>query len=186
MLLIVGLGNPGREYEGTRHNVGFMLIDRLAAAYNIKLKKSGAALIGKGIISGAQTVLMKPQTYMNLSGEAVARFSDFFSIPAASIAAAHDDCDLPFGRLRLRKNGGSAGHKGIISIIELMGSSDFQRIRLGIGRPPFGDIADYVLRPFSPEEKHGLEELLKRGVESVAALASVGIDSAMNKFNALK
>lgn len=185
MLLIVGLGNPGREYEETRHNVGFMLIDRLASDRNIKLKRSGAALIGKGTVGGAQAVLMKPLTYMNLSGEAVARFSDF-SIPVESIVVAHDDCDLPLGRIRLKKNGGSGGHKGIISITERLGSPDFQRVRLGIGRPDHGDVADYVLSPFKRDESDFLDEMLTRGIESVEALASFGIDAAMNRFNALK
>jgi peptidyl-tRNA hydrolase, PTH1 family len=186
LLLIVGLGNPGREYEETRHNVGFMLIDRLASDRNVKLKRSGAAFIGKGTVGGIQAVLMKPLTYMNLSGEAVARFSDFFSIPVESIVVAHDDCDLPLGRIRLKKNGGSGGHKGIISITERLGSPDFQRVRLGIGRPEHGDVADYVLSRFRRDEGDLLEEMLIRGIESVDVLASSGIDAAMNRFNALK
>ncbi len=186
MLLIVGLGNPGREYEETRHNVGFMLIDRLASARNIKLKRSGSALVGKGTVAGAQAVLMKPLTYMNMSGEAVARFSDFFSIPVESIVVAYDDCDLPLGRIRLKKNGGSGGHKGIISIIDRLSSPGFQRIRLGIGRPDHGDVADYVLSPFTSKERGLLDEMLLRGIESIEVLASVGMEAAMNKFNALK
>jgi len=180
------LGNPGREYEETRHNVGFMLIDRLASDRNIKLKRSGVALIGKGTVGGVQAVLMKPLTYMNLSGDAVARFSDFFAIPVESIVVAHDDCDLPLGRIRLKKNGGSGGHKGIISITERLGSPDFQRVRLGIGRPEHGDVADYVLRPFRRDEGELLDEMLARGIESVEVLVTSGIDAAMNRFNAVK
>ncbi len=186
MLLIAGLGNPGREYEGTRHNVGFMLIDRIASHLNVKLKRSGPALVAEGAVGDDRAVLIKPLTYMNLSGEAVARFSGFFSIPVELIIVAHDDCDLPLGRMKLKKNGGSGGHRGIISIIERLGSPDFQRIRLGIGRPAHGDIADYVLSPFTSEESGIVDEMLAKGVESVEAIASGGIDAAMNKFNALK
>ncbi|MEK7773232.1 MAG: aminoacyl-tRNA hydrolase [Deltaproteobacteria bacterium] len=183
MFLIAGLGNPGSEYEDTRHNVGFMLIDRLAEACGIKFKRSGKALCARGLLAGEDVVLLKPQTFMNLSGEAVARFSGEYRVGAESIVAAYDDCDLPLGRIRIRKGGGSGGHKGVNSIITRLGNGDFARVRLGIGRPFYGDVADYVLSPFEPPEAEALDAMLKRGAGSVEAIITRGIDCAMNIFN---
>lgn len=183
MLLIVGLGNPGREYERTRHNAGFMLVDLLAAQAGIKFEKKGKGLWGKGRYAGEDVVLLKPQTFMNLSGEAVSEVRAFYKIPAASMIVAYDDCDLPLGRLRVRKDGGSGGHRGVNSIISSLGSRDFPRIRLGVGRPPHNDTAGYVLSPFAKEELVALDEMLHRAAESVELLITGGIDQAMNKFN---
>lgn len=184
MLLIVGLGNPGKAYEDTRHNIGFMLVDRVAEACGIKFKASGRAHWGEGLVAGKKAVLIKPQTFMNLCGEAVAEFSRACSVEPASIIAAYDDCDLPFGRIRLRKGGGSGGHRGISSIINHLGTTEFPRVRLGVGRPQDGNIVDYVLNPFTPEESLKLEEILKRGVDSIETMVAMGIEYAMNRFNA--
>ncbi len=189
MLLIVGLGNPGTGYEKTRHNAGFMLVDRLAEARGARFSRARASFWAKAVVAGKEAVLAKPQTFMNLSGEAVAELREEFSVPVESIIVAHDDCDLPFGRLRLRKNGGSGGHRGIDSIIQCLGSRDFQRVRLGVGRPsPLSseDTASYVLAPFSPDEAHGADEMLKRGVASIESIVAEGIDAAMNRFNSLE
>ncbi len=183
MLLIVGLGNPGREYERTRHNAGFMLIDLLAGEAGIKLDRKGKGVWGKGRIAGSDVVLLKPQTFMNLSGEAVTEALAFYKIPSGSMLVAFDDCDLPVGKLRIRKDGGSGGHRGVSSVIASVGSKEFARIRLGVGRPPHGDTANYVLSPFTKDEQPALEEMLCRGKESVEVILTRGIDQAMNKFN---
>ena len=183
MLLIVGLGNPGREYERIRHNAGFMLVDLLALSAGIKFDKKGKGLWGKGRIAGEEVVLLKPQTFMNLSGEAVSEVRAFYKIPATALIVAYDDCDLPLGKLRIRKDGGSGGHRGVSSIIATLGSKEFARIRLGIGRPPHNDTAGYVLSQFSKEEQPAVEEMLCRGKESVELLITGRIDQAMNTFN---
>ena len=186
MLLIVGLGNPGPAYETTRHNVGFMLVDRLSDICSIEFTRTPSALWGRGRVFGQDAVLLKPQTYMNRSGHAVSEFKAAFPVDTGSIIAAYDDCDLPLGRLRLRKDGGSGGHRGIDSIIEHIGSRNFPRIRLGIGRPLDGDIVDYVLAPFTEDETGALDDMLTRGVSAVEALLTRGIDYAMNCFNSSK
>ncbi|MBI5971178.1 MAG: aminoacyl-tRNA hydrolase [Deltaproteobacteria bacterium] len=192
MFLLAGLGNPGREYAATRHNVGFMLADRLAEAGGVKFGKSGSALIAKGMVFGAQAVLIKPQTYMNLSGQAVAEFVSFYKIDAGSLLVFYDDCDLPLGKIRLRKDGGSGGHKGVESIISALGSKDFPRLRLGIGRPanlpdsanPDGpELKDYVLTPFTCEEGVIVDEMLGIALDAVKEFMTHGIDVAMNGFN---
>lgn len=183
MLLIVGLGNPGREYERTRHNAGFMLVDLLAAEFGIKLDRKGKGVWGKGRIAGEEVVLLKPQTFMNLSGEAVAEARAFYKIPAGSVLVAYDDCDLPPGKLRIRKDGGSGGHRGVNSIIAHLGAKEFPRMRLGVGRPAQGDIVGYVLTPFSKDEQPVVEEMLRRGMEAVEVLLTDGMDQAMNRFN---
>lgn len=190
MRLIVGLGNPGKAYENTRHNIGFMLIDRLAGAYNIGCGQTdGNACWGRGLIAGEEVILLKPQTYMNLSGTVVLEFVVSMSIPAGSVIAAYDDCDLPLGRLRLRRGGGSGGHKGVESIIRCLKTADFPRLRLGIGRPSDfslqskADLKDYVLTPFTRGELDVMDDMLARGVASVETLIGKGIEYAMNRFN---
>lgn len=185
MFVIAGLGNPGAEYEDTRHNVGFMLVDKAALSYGIKLKRSGKALCGTGTIKGVEVALLKPLTYMNLSGEAIMGFIGANAVSAESIIAAYDDCDLPLGRLRLRKNGGSGGHRGVESMIRALGTRDFKRMRLGVGRREGVDTAEYVLSPFEPEEKGAVEEMLSRGLAALEDVVAVGIDSAMNRFNSV-
>jgi PTH1 family peptidyl-tRNA hydrolase len=183
-LLIVGLGNPGRGYEDTRHNVGFMLVDRLADAHKIECDKPGwKSYWGSGVIAGEEVFLVKPCTYMNLSGDAVVRFTSVLSVPAESVVVAYDDCDLPLGQIRIRTGGGSGGHKGVESITTILNSSRFPRIRLGIGRPDEGELSDYVLTPFDVYEHDKLEAMLSRGVASIEVIIKEGIESAMNKFN---
>lgn len=183
MLLIVGLGNPGRDYEDTRHNVGFMLVDRLASAHGIKLEKAGRGVWGRGGIAGHEVALLKPQTFMNLSGEAVSDLRERLSVPVGSVIAAYDDCDLPLGKIRIRKDGGSGGHRGVNSMLHSLGSREFPRIRLGVGRPANGDIAGFVLSPFVDDERALLNDMLTRGIEAVEALLTAGIGEAMNRFN---
>lgn len=184
MLLIAGLGNPGPRYEATRHNVGFMLLDRLSEAHGISCtRKDPLGVWGEGAIVGSEVVLLKPLTYMNRSGDAVLRFSTGMSIDPASIVVAYDDVDLPLGRLRIRKKGGSGGHRGLGSIIERLGTRDFPRIRLGVGKPDTGEVSDHVLSPFAEGEHELLEEMLTRGTASVEAIITEGIDRAMTRFN---
>ena len=186
MFLIVGLGNPGPAYEVTRHNAGFLLLDRLAERCSITLESAKNAIWGRGRVFGKDSVLLKPQTFMNLSGHAVAEFMKAYSVETDSILVAYDDCDLPMGRLRIRKDGGSGGHKGINSIVEHIGGSGFPRIRLGVGRPAAGSLVDYVLSPFAEEETEALDAMLDRGVASIEAVLSRGLDHAMNSFNSFR
>lgn len=185
MYLIAGLGNPGREYRQTRHNIGFMLLDGLAG--NLKLTFSrveSKSLVTRGDYSGRRLLLAKPQTYMNLSGQAVGTLAHYYKIPQENILIVYDDVDLPFGLMRLRAAGGSGGHKGMISIIERLGTQEISRLRMGIGRPPGRmDAADYVLQVFSPAETSELPAILERGVEAVFTFLTQGIEAAMNRYN---
>ncbi len=202
MLLIIGLGNPGARYEFTRHNIGFLAVDYIADKADIHLnRKSHHAVWGrkKGQWSGGKAqgvgmdiIIAKPQTFMNLSGEAVKAIADYFHITPEDIIVIYDDIDLEFGTIRIRKRGGSGGHRGMESIIGQLGTKDFARIRLGIGRPEKKlqvtscklqecDVADYVLSPFSQEDK--LSEIFDRTNEAVEVISKHGVEKAMNKFN---
>lgn len=183
--LLVGLGNPGREYRETRHNVGFMVIDRLAQENGITLSRvQQKAIIGLGHLGEHKVLLAKPQTYMNLSGEAVAGLVRFYKIPLDQLMVVHDDLDLPYGSLRIRPDGGSAGQKGMQSIINRLGTQQFPRLRFGIGRPPGSKQgANYVLHGFSPEEKKELDYLLSRAAEALKTFVIEGLEAAMNRFN---
>ena len=183
--LIVGLGNPGRQYRKNRHNIGFLLVDRLAERLDVSFSRLEAkALVTKADYQGLRLVLAKPQTYMNLSGQAVASLLKFYKIPLENLLVTYDDVDLPFGSLRLRPTGGSAGQKGMASIIERLGTQDFPRLRLGVGRPPGRmDAADYVLQDFSPGEEPVLSESLERGVQSILVFVTLGLEASMNQFN---
>ncbi|MRR29703.1 aminoacyl-tRNA hydrolase, partial [bacterium] len=180
-----GLGNPGREYRETKHNIGFMVIDRLGELIDCKLiKVQSKAIIGIGKIGDQKVILAKPQTYMNLSGQAVVSLLHFYKIEASRLIVAHDDVDLPFGQIRMRPGGGSAGQKGVGSIIEKLGSQEFARLRMGVGRPPGQrEAADYVLKGFSKTDMDFLPEFITRGAEAVKSFVIDGIDNAMNKFN---
>ncbi len=189
MKIIVGLGNPGARYEFTRHNIGFLAVDCIADKFDISLnKKSHNAVWGKNDI-----IIAKPQTFMNLSGEAVKSLADYFHIETKDIIVICDDIDLDFGTVRIRKKGGSGGHKGMESIIEQLGTNDFTRIRLGIGRPEKQgqgsgvkwqeDIADYVLSQFSKEEKATLNQMLDITKEAAGVILQHGIEKAMSEFN---
>ena len=182
---MVGLGNPGREYRETRHNIGFMVIDRLGEITNIKLTKvQGKAIIGVGKYKENKVILAKPQTYMNLSGQAVTALMHFYKVEPAHLIVAHDDVDLPFGQIRMRPGGGSAGQKGVGSIIEKLGSQDFARLRMGVGRPPGQmDAAAFVLQRFGQADLEFLPEFINRGAEAVVSFMVDGLDNAMNRFN---
>jgi len=183
--LIIGLGNPGREYRGNRHNIGFMVLDHLAAKMGVTFSRlESKALVAKGELNGRRLVLAKPQTYMNLSGQAVGALLRFYKVPLKNLLVIYDDVDLPFETLRMRTVGGSAGQKGMQSIIENLGSPVFPRLRIGVGRPP-GQMqaADYVLQDFSTAQLETLPFVLERAVEAVATYLRDGIESAMNKYN---
>ncbi|GAB4502950.1 MAG: aminoacyl-tRNA hydrolase [Anaerolineales bacterium] len=183
--LIVGLGNPGREYAQTRHNMGFMLIDRLA----VRLNAHGMKVQAKAIVTDARfgenkILLAKPQTYMNLSGQAIQGLVHFYKIPLEQVLVAHDDLDLPFCALRMRPGGGAGGQKGVKSTIEQLGTNEFARLRLGIDRPPGRmDAAAYVLQEFSPKELLAVSETLERAADAVLAWVTEGLQMAMNRFN---
>jgi peptidyl-tRNA hydrolase, PTH1 family len=183
--LITGLGNPGRDYRETRHNVGFMLLDRLAERLKINFTRmESKAIIAKGEYEGRKLLLAKPQEYMNLSGRAVGALLRYYKIPPENLIVAYDDVDLPLGTLRIRPGGGSAGQKGMASIIDRLGTEDFPRLRIGIDRPPGRmEAADYVLQNFSQPERQVLLLTLDRGVEAVLKFVTAGLDTAMNLYN---
>jgi PTH1 family peptidyl-tRNA hydrolase len=184
--LIVGLGNPGREYRYNRHNVGFMTLDRLVEQHKLTgfTKMQSKALITTGTVAGAALVLAKPQTYMNLSGQAVGSLARFYEIPSERLLVCSDDIDLPLGTLRLRPEGGSAGQKGLESIIEQLGTKAFPRLRIGIGRPPGAKAAaGYVLRDFKGEELDIMNAALDRAVAAIESFLREGIVLAMSRFN---
>ncbi len=185
LYLIVGLGNPGREYAETRHNVGFMVIDAVAKQEGIALSRvKSKAIYGQGQLGKQKVILAKPQTYMNLSGQAVSGLARFFKIPNENILVIHDDMDIPLGTLRIRKDGGPGGQKGIKSIIEQLGTTAFPRIRFGIGRPPGRmDPKAYVLERFLPREKEDFDFTLMRARDAVLTFVNDGIDRTMNNYN---
>jgi len=184
--LIAGLGNPGREYRDTRHNVGFMVIDRLAQRLGVTFSRlESRALLTKGVHLGQRVILAKPQTFMNESGVSVGALARFYKVELANLLIAYDDVDLPFGVLRMRPAGGSAGQKGMKSIIERVGSEAFPRLRVGIGRPPGRmDAAAYVLQSFDRSEVGELPAVLDRAAEAVLTYVASGLERAMNQFNA--
>jgi PTH1 family peptidyl-tRNA hydrolase len=183
--LIVGLGNPGREYRDTRHNAGFMVVDRLCESFGIRLSRlQSKALIGTGAWDGRRMVLAKPQTYMNLSGQCVTSLLRFYKTPLDQLLVVHDDLDLPLGTLRLRPGGGSAGQRGLASIIQQLGTQEFPRLRVGIGRPPGQmDPADYVLERFTASDRVVIPLLLDRAVDAVKDFLQFDLSHAMNNFN---
>jgi PTH1 family peptidyl-tRNA hydrolase len=186
MALIVGLGNPGQEYSKHRHNIGFRVVDALARAHGFEFsrRKGAKARVAEGRIGGRPVILVKPQTFMNLSGQAVVRLSRTRGIPPESILVIYDDLDLPLGRLRLRPDGGSGGHKGMRSIIDALGTQSFPRLRVGIDRPPGQmDPADYVLHPFDDRQKPLLADAVARAVAAVELWLAEGIVAAMDEFN---
>jgi PTH1 family peptidyl-tRNA hydrolase len=186
--LIVGLGNPGREYKDNRHNVGFMLIDRLSVRLNARLSRVQArALVGTVNYEGNKLIFAKPQTYMNLSGQSIQGLAHFYKVPLENMLVAHDDLDLPFGAIRIRPGGGPGGQKGVASTIERMGSKDFRRLRIGIGRPPGRmDPAAYVIQDFPKSDLTMLSEILERAADATLTFVTEGLNAAMNKFNGEK
>jgi len=184
--LVVGLGNPGREFEGTRHNAGFMIVDALARALGTEFRRMRhKALVAEAQSARGRVVLAKPQTYMNASGQAVGPLVRFYKLPLERLLVVYDDLDLPFGVLRLRPRGGHGGHKGMRSIIEALGGrQDFPRLRIGIGRPPGRmSAADYVLQRFRPEEREAWPWIEARAVEGIQRWLHEGLDAAMNWVN---
>lgn len=183
--LVVGLGNPGSEYAGTRHNAGFWVVDRLAADLGVSVRrKSFSALLGDGAHGGQKVYLLKPQTYMNRSGESVAAAARYFGLEPGEVLVVCDDLDLPLGRLRIRPKGGAGGHRGLTSIIQQLGTSDFPRLRIGIGRPDDkSEVVDYVLGGLSAAEQETLSEAVERAAAAVNLWLAEGLEAAMNRYN---
>ncbi len=186
MYVIAGLGNPTAKYEKTRHNVGFDVIDRLAEKYNIRVSDNRQkAICGTGIIEGEKVLLVKPQTFMNLSGESIGAILNFYKVePETNLIVIYDDISLEPGRLRIRKKGSAGGHNGIKNIIAHTGTQEFLRIKVGVGEKPQGwDLADYVLGRFSKEDREKVEDAYERAVEAVSYMVKGETDKAMNLFN---
>ena len=185
MRIIIGLGNPAREYQATRHNIGFDTIIRLSDEYNIPLDfKKHKAICGRGYIGGEKVVLAQPQTYMNLSGESVRELVDFYKVTNEEIIVIYDDVALDVGQLRIRAKGSAGGHNGIKSIIAHLGTQEFPRIRIGVGEKPKNwDLADYVLGRFADEEQPVIREALGRAANACKCIITDGIEEAMNRYN---
>lgn len=186
MYLVVGLGNPGREYGGTRHNLGFRVLDDLASRLKAPVAKPlFKSFTGRAALNGKAVILAKPQTYMNLSGDAVSALMNWFKIPVTRLVVVFDDLDLPPGKIRVRPGGGHGGHRGMMSIMEKLGTGEFTRVRIGIGRPPSPDwdVADWVLGRLTEEEELMAGRAVERAADAVITLVSEGAEAAMNKFN---
>jgi len=187
MKLIIGLGNPGRAYANNRHNIGFACVNHFAKTQGIRFdKKQGQARIGMGEVAGSKVVVARPQTYMNLSGQSVSRLVKKFNINLNNLLVVHDDLDLPLGKIRIRQGGGSGGHKGVDSIVTWLGSQDFLRLRVGIGRPAEiseTDVVAYVLSDFTPGEKQIITRVIPGASEAILCLLTEGLMAAMNKYN---
>lgn len=185
--LIVGLGNPGSRYTSTRHNIGFRVVDSLAAAEDLRFKDSSRfkGEISLGRVSKRDVVLLKPQTYMNLSGESIGPVAHFYRIPIEQIIVIHDDVDLELGRIKVKQGGGHGGHNGLRSTSEILSDNEYMRVRFGVGRPPHPhqEVADFVLSDFYQEEQDLLEDTIKRSVKALRILMSRGLKEAMNRFN---
>jgi PTH1 family peptidyl-tRNA hydrolase len=181
--MIVGLGNPGARYEGTRHNVGFMTVDALAKAYDIKTDRLQAnCQVARGRIADQKVLLAKPVTFMNNSGEGVAKLSKYYGISPERILVVYDDLDMPSASVRLRAKGGHGGHNGMRSIIAHLGTNEFPRIKIGIGRPPTGgvSIATYVLQCFTPSEEEGIHDAIRQSIETIRAVFVLGMEKAVS------
>lgn len=186
MFIIAGLGNPKKEYDNTRHNIGFETIDALADKYQISVMDiRNKAMTGKGIINGQKVILAKPLTFMNLSGESIRPLADYYKIDVETeLIVISDDITLPPGQIRVRKSGSAGGHNGLKNIIQQLGSQGFQRIRIGVGEKPKGyDLVDYVLGHFSPEEKPLMREGIEKAVRAAELMLEGNADQAMNEFN---
>lgn len=185
IFLIIGLGNPGSKFDNTRHNAGFDAIDYLSYKYGIKLSKIGfKAVYGEGQIEGSRVILVKPQTFMNLSGESVRDIVAWYKIPLERVIIIYDDIDLELGKIRVRPKGSSGSHNGMKSVIYQLQADNFPRIRIGIGRPPEKwDLADFVLSKFSIEDRDTINQSIERAVEAVVAIMKNGIEKAMSSYN---
>ena len=184
MKIVVGLGNPGRQYQDTRHNIGFLVVDELARRWGaMPWKRRYEAEVSEHRAIGP-VLLVKPQTFMNLSGASVREAAKFYKTPSTDIIVVHDDLDLPTGRLRIRERGGSGGHKGIASILAQLGTDEFARVRFGVGRPPAGwETADYVLGRFAAEELAAVKDAITKAADAIEAILKEGTAPAMNRFN---
>jgi PTH1 family peptidyl-tRNA hydrolase len=182
---VIGLGNPGREYERTRHNAGFWVVDELASRFNVPMhQRKVPALWGWGWVRGRKVLLVKPTTFMNRSGEAAAPIARYHGIAAEQILVVHDDLDLPPGRIKVARGGGAGGHRGVQSLIQHFGCNDFHRLKLGIGRPRFEEtVEEFVLRPPYEEEAEVLREAVFRAVDAAEMILEDGVEAAMNRFN---
>ncbi len=186
MYIIAGLGNPGKEYVNTRHNVGFEVIDALADKYNINvLELKHKAMIGKGYIEGQKVILVKPLTFMNVSGESIRPIMDYYKADIETeLIVISDDVSLPPGQLRVRKKGSAGGHNGLKNIIKHLGNENFQRVRMGVGEKPRNyDLADWVLGHFNQEEKKAVDESVEKAIKAIEIMVTDGADAAMNAFN---
>jgi PTH1 family peptidyl-tRNA hydrolase len=182
--LVAGLGNPGSRYQWTRHNAGFMVLDRLSAMAGIPItKKSFSGSCGEGHWHGNRIILLKPQTFMNLSGRSVAEACRFHKLDLADLIVVHDDLDIPFGRIKMKSGGGYGGHNGLKSLAENLGTGDFMRLRIGIGRPAHGDAVDYVLSSFAGNEMSDLLFVLDGAVDMLETLVREGLAKAMSLYN---
>ena len=188
MLIIAGLGNPGREYENTRHNAGFMVLDALADKLGADIsERKHKALCGKAVIGGQKVILLKPQTYMNSSGESIRAAADYYKVAPEDILVIYDDISLAPGQLRIRAKGSAGGHNGIKSIIAHLGTQEFPRVKVGNGeKPPRMDLADYVLGHFSEGEKRIMADAVKEAADAVCEIVNMGIEQAMNDHNRKK
>ena len=181
--LVIGLGNPGAEYASTRHNLGFRVVDELAARRHVQLKDRAAkSLTARVAAGGDELVLAKPQTFMNDSGAAAKALRDKYRVPLERTIVVHDELDLPFGRLRVRRDGGAAGHNGLRSMIAAYGTNEFIRVRIGVGRPA-GPGMEYLLSPFTPPEREALPPLIARGGDAVLSIVELGLDRTMTDYN---
>lgn len=188
MYIIAGLGNPTRTYEGTRHNIGFEVIDRLADSFRIDVSiQKNKALCGKGVIEGQKVILAKPQTYMNLSGDSLRELAAYYKVEPENIIVVFDDISLEPGQIRIRPKGSAGGHNGVKNIIARLGTEEFPRVKVGVGEKPKGwDLTDYVLSRFSSEDRKVMDESVKLAAEAVVAIMTQGTDAAMNKYNGKK
>lgn len=186
MFLVVGLGNPGSQYEDTRHNIGFKVIDNIAKEYNIEINRQKfKGIYGEGFINGEKVILLKPTTYMNLSGESIREVVDFYKLTNEDLVVIYDDISLDVGRLRLREKGSAGGHNGIKSIIAHLGTDVFPRIKVGVGQPDV-DLVNYVLGKFTSKEMEVLSESIDASTKAVSEIIKYDVKSAMNKFNGFK
>ena len=186
MYIIVGLGNPGKQYENTRHNIGFDVIEKLAMQEHIAvLEKRHKAIIGKGFVEGQKCILAKPQTFMNLSGESVRQLLDYYKVDETTeLIVVSDDVSLDAGQIRIRKKGSAGGHNGLKNIIAHLGHDTFTRVKMGVGEKPQGyDLADYVLSHFPDQERKMMNEAAERAADAIRTLITRGADAAMNEFN---
>lgn len=184
MFVIAGLGNPGKKYENTRHNMGFLVLDRLAEKNNIKVNKiKHKSLVGDGFISGHKVLLVKPQTYMNLSGEAIGEIVNYYDVAMEELIVIYDDFDIETGSFRIRKKGSAGSHNGMKSIIQHLGSKDFPRVRIGIGASGDRDWKDFVLGKVGKDDAEAISRAIEKAADSIMCILEKGIDKAMNEYN---